>query len=1233
MHLTLRVAWHDNRWNGTICRAPSRNSFCIALDRIRETPRNDEAEDRIAGKRWCDLPHIDLPPCKAEAGAFMSPDEWMRVVEHPYQPSARAKETHGHLKPTVLPAPPYSTFAVPFWWMLRENQAEIEESLPDPLPPDEEPPFNSAWVFGSARQEALTRLFFDRLEDERSLVFLYTKEGHPLGDEIIRLVVGMGTIVKVGGLRYYETTSPGKPTYPFWDRLIRHSIRPDGVEGFLLPYHDYLEPTGDPQEDLRRMDLIREIAVVPPPDHMRAFSYMSELVSPDVALSTLTQYLEAVRRIKTHGIAKGPWDAREDWLNEQISRVWKERGAFPGIGSALEAIGLRLGTALVLDLFASETVRLGDDPWPVVDAVLSGQTPPPKPAYQGDVDAVGNTWFTLSDERRALLRLLSRFDFTPNQAKRWFNPEKRPVILTDSEMLSNPYRIPEVDLGDAIEGPISVGSVDRGLLPDSTIAAKHPVPDPSGVNSQLDPRRVRAAIVSILRSAAEGGDSLLAERELIDRLDELSLPHPCAVTADWLEANKDHLAQVVERFSLSMSDPSPQEPGRCVTVPVLQLADLKGREDRLRKVLRARAARGLPSAGADWKALVVQAIKVRGGDYDPKNSRHRAALEEQANALERITTRKLSVLVGRAGTGKTSTLGALLLCESIAKDGILLLAPTGKARVLLGRFAGAEAMTVAQFLYRLKRYDGERQHPLFHGESKYGKEKTVVIDESSMLTLDDLYAVLEALDQVHVQRIILVGDPNQLPPIGVGRPFADFVGSLELAAISSDPVQQTLSRAMGRLTVEVRSTVEEKPSDTLRLASWFTREQQPADADMVFNDLERGESFNDLDIQFWKTPEDLRSLLMDVFRQHLGLEGPHDVAGFNHALGLTEEGWVPYDSPDGAENFQLLSPVRMHPYGIYELNRLVQRQFRSKELNRARQHRKIRLGDEEIVIRDKVIQVQNQRRRAYDVKNKKQTRLYLANGEVGICTREYSVFMNVVFAGRPYYTIGYRGWDFPSGAGPLELAYALTVHKAQGSEFKKVFVILPRNCRLLSRELLYTALTRSREQLVLLIEGSDASVLYDYTRPESSETTRRNTNLFQAAVRSEPDQVPYAEHLIHRTLKGHMVRSKSELVISNMLYQMGIDYQYEQRWESTQEAGAVRPDFLFADPAGDPIVWEHLGMLTRKDYEESWDQKRGWYVRNGFEEGVSLFTTQDDEKGGLDSEDVRSVAEQIKGLL
>jgi ATP-dependent exoDNAse (exonuclease V) alpha subunit len=145
-------------------------------------------------------------------------------------------------------------------------------------------------------------------------------------------------------------------------------------------------------------------------------------------------------------------------------------------------------------------------------------------------------------------------------------------------------------------------------------------------------------------------------------------------------------------------------------------------------------------------------------------------------------------------------------------------------------------MTVAQFLHQLKRYDGLRQRVRFDGEEKYRREKTVVIDECSMLTMDDLLATLLALDLVHVQRVILVGDPNQLPPIGVGRPFADLVAYLD-AADKGTPQ----ARALARLGIELRTAEQGKASDTLKLASWFTREQQPADAEWVLSEEGEGQ--------------------------------------------------------------------------------------------------------------------------------------------------------------------------------------------------------------------------------------------------------------------------------------------------------------------------------------------------------------------------------------------------------
>lgn len=274
-HLTMRVAWHGSRWNGRICPAPSSNAFCVALDRIREE-KNDAAEDALAGRPWHELTQEELPPCKAESGAFMNETEWVRRFEHPYTSIKKAAATHGHLKPTAVKVPPFAAFAVPFGWMLRSEQAAIDAKLPKPLPPDEQSPFASPWVFGRARQTAIVDHVFDRLTPERSLVFFYCKDGQPLGDTISRLVVGVGRIQSIAPVKQYDAPA-GKGAYPMWDRLLRHSIRPDGFDGFLLPYHDYLELTGDAAEDARRSELLTEIAVSADPAHMRVFSFATEL--------------------------------------------------------------------------------------------------------------------------------------------------------------------------------------------------------------------------------------------------------------------------------------------------------------------------------------------------------------------------------------------------------------------------------------------------------------------------------------------------------------------------------------------------------------------------------------------------------------------------------------------------------------------------------------------------------------------------------------------------------------------------------------------------------------------------------------------------------------------------------------------------------------------------------------------------------------------------------------------
>ena len=371
-----------------------------------------------------------------------------------------------------------------------------------------------------------------------------------------------------------------------------------------------------------------------------------------------------------------------------------------------------------------------------------------------------------------------------------------------------------------------------------------------------------------------------------------------------------------------------------------------------------------------------------------------------------------------------------------------------------------------------------------------------------MLTMDDLLAILLALDLAHVQRVILVGDPNQLPPIGVGRPFADLVAYLG-NAIKDTPQ----SGALARLGIELRTADQGAASDTLKLASWFTSEQQPADAEWVLSEEGQGDNLNDLTVCTWQTPADLYRVFGEQFVSKLHLSTPDDVVGFNEALGLTKEGWVPFDDHDGAERFQILSPVRLQPHGIHQINRWVQKTYREPQLKTARQPWGLSLGDEEIVWGDKVILTKNGKRDGWNGKlSQKIEGEYLANGEIGLAAQGVGTaknkFMNIAFAQRPEVRFGFSSSQFSKNSSPLELAYALTVHKAQGSECDTVFVVLPEKTRFLSRELVYTALTRSKKSLVLLIQGKNASALFELSQPTNSETARRNTNLFAVGIRA-----------------------------------------------------------------------------------------------------------------------------------
>ena len=1255
-HITIRVPWHDGGWRGKVCSRPLDNSSCLILPRIGEG-RRDDVETRCAGQRLDELDRADLPPCVSERVSFMAPFALSRTMTHPYTGFYPA--THGHFAPTRFVQPAYSAACVPFRWMLREKvegsaknrEIGIAEGLKIGWEPDREPDVRNrqgkqvetAWAQERDNQLALLDTFFSALRPEESLCFFYAKRT-PLSEQSRRVIVGVGRVRSVGDHTEYAYRDEGRPLRSvLWERNVGHSIRPGFGDGFLFPYQEALALA-----DREGVDPEKFVAFAPD-EHFDAYSYGAELLTHDGAVASLVACAATLHRVR--GRIDGPWEQAIGWIGKQLNRLWKARGAFPSLGSALSAFGyewgFRHGSLLAYEIELLRERQGGDDPWVLVDAVMADPAKLGGPIARLLTPGLRRGWKRLSAERRTLLQLLSRCAISDNQALRVYDTAERAkagLQVNDAELLGNPYLLFERDRRSP--DPIAFGGVDRGLFPEETVREQFPLSEPSRIDDPADERRVRALVVDLLENAAVEGHTLLPRSWIIRRARERALQPPCPLGENVLDACAKSFEPIVIRAATRANEPAYQ---------VDRLAEC--RTIIRREVLRRR--RGRPHAvDHAWRELVdVGLDDPLPVDLDERALEERARLEKAA-ALEQLFCSRLCVLIGPAGTGKTTLLRMLCSLPTLAEKGLLLLAPTGKARVRLEEQTGMRGAgkTLAQFLIQQQRYDGETgaYYPRMRAP-RCGHYRTVVVDECSMLTEKQLAALIDSLS--NVERLVLVGDPRQLPPIGAGRPFVDIVQEVEPDAFK--PPFPRCAPGYAELTIPRRQRVTAR-ADVL-LASHFSGQPLDPGADAVLDAGRRGID-GGLRLVRWDQPEELQEKLVSELVEVLDLAGPDDELGFEESLGGARYGdipwsffWSRYGSNPGAaaraEAWQMLSPVRAGFVGVDALNRMLQTRFRGK----AREAAEVKgwgrkmprpMGPQMLLYGDKVINVINQRRR--DVWPKPAGEAYLANGDIGIVVGEYKTKkfkglprkLEVEFAGQlgPKYRF-YPGEFGDEAPNPLELAYCLTVHKTQGSEFGVTFVVLTNPCWLLSRELLYTALTRHQKRLVIFHEGPFVEYRR-YAADDHSEIARRMTNLFADPLPCEVTvnaQQRFLEAgLIHRTERGDLVRSKSELVIADKLHARGIDYAYEQPLVFSD--GRTRyPDFTIADHAmGVTFYWEHLGMLDNLGYRARWEKKRAEYLKNGIRppgdgggpEGT-LIETRDEPGGRLNAAAIASVIDGV----
>ena len=1213
-HLSVRIPWKDNGYSGLVCNKPCYNNACLRLKNISSS-RDDELETKLSG---CPIKgHEADIPCLSEGGCFMSPDSYVKMSVHPYKASNH--KTHGHFLETALIYPPYSLPARPFGWtMLRkandDNIGNLVRRLAIDYDPAREPnlPFSTNWVQDATNQRAIFKTFYEDVQIGSSLVIPYAKQV-PFIDDAKRVIMGIGRITSITEPPEHKHTDAGDLRSILWETMLGHSIRDDRKDGFLLPYREMMEYAAEhPEFDIRTITVFAE------DDYFDEFSYATEQLSYDAVISVLLQTVKALEIIKD--CIPGNWNECISWAKQRLQEVWHDRGPFPGLGAMLSAVGFQRG-----EVIAKEVKSHIDDLSQYETVVEYALRNPKKHFTQKVLAFLGktelDTFHVLPAERKQLFWLLARMSLTETQAYYAFYPEARKKIgflCSDAEIIQNPYILYEKTRRASFEAVIPVKKIDMAVYPPEEIRISNPLKSPSALDSRNDKRRVRAYSISVLEHLALNGHTVYPVEKLIEDINALPIDPSCQVTSDIINGFAPFLEEELKPIACTNGEKAYQ---------LIRLFEI---DEVIRSSISKRLKGARHEINENWREIIDNAFKGQ-----PKSEFEERARTEKAAILKELAESRLSVLIGGAGTGKTTLLALLCKSEQIRNGGVLLLAPTGKARVRMSqamRMQGVDstAKTVAQFLSESKRFNGYTMEYHLSNEDAKNVPFTVIIDESSMLTEEMFGALLQALRK-NAKRIIFVGDPNQLPPIGAGRPFVDLVRHLN-KGIQEFP---KVGKGFGQLTVTMRQLSKDgTPRGDTELSKWYTGDSENLD-DSIFIKLQSGNLGDHVSFKSWSTPEELEQKVFETIAEETCMEDIDDIQGFNISVGGTvNAGWMNFGSdPKKIEDWQILSAYRNDAaIGTATINRYVHEKYRFQETIALRdctvRGTRNLLGTDGIVFGDKVINIRNQSRKCYNPRTKYVSEGYVANGEVGIVERIWQTpkakrnTHQVVFSSQPDCSYNWLSMVSDDGDADLELAYALTVHKSQGSEFGKAILVLGEPGGLLSKELLYTAITRQKDKLVILYNDA-AYRLRDYASVSCSEVARRFTCLFEAPNIVEYKQKYYEQSLIHRTLKGDLVRSKSEVIIANMLHEAGIEYEYEKELDLGED-GIRIPDFTIEDAeSGLCFYWEHCGMLGDAAYNKHWQEKQALYKKHGIVEGENLIVSRDSLNGGIDSAEIK----------
>ncbi len=386
--------------------------------------------------------------------------------------------------------------------------------------------------------------------------------------------------------------------------------------------------------------------------------------------------------------------------------------------------------------------------------------------------------------------------------------------------------------------------------------------------------------------------------------------------------------------------------------------------------------------------------------------------EEQREAVKMAALHGLFVLTGGPGTGKTTTINEIIRYFISRGMAVLLAAPTGRAAKRMTETTGYEASTIHRLLEISSsseeedvRFERNDQNPL--------EEDVVIIDEMSMVDISLMHALLAAI--APGTHLILVGDQDQLPSVGPGSVLRDIIASEAFPCV--------------------------------RLTRIF-RQDDASDIVVNAHKINHGE------------PISLTNKSRDFF-----FMGRTDVnVIISNIIRLIRDRLPNYVNADPFD-IQVLSPVRKGLLGVERLNLILQEYLNPPSPDKAEKT----YGDRKFRVGDKVMQIRNNYQLVWEIRGRNNIPVHtgtgIFNGDMGIIkeVNEFASTLTILFDEN-------RIVDYPFGCmDELELAYAVTIHKSQGSEYPAVILpLLSGPHMLMTRNLLYTAVTRAKSCVVIL---------------------------------------------------------------------------------------------------------------------------------------------------------------------